>query len=258
MDKFSFTAAGLEYAAKVTTGSILVFTMGKYGSGTPSGDILQLNDLVNPLGALAISKKTIDGNQVTIQTQFSNVVDNEVIQAFHLKEMGLFAKLQKADGVDDPESPETLVAYAYASGDDHGDYISGTPTSFIINWPFTISNTDNVSINVNLTAYALKSDLDALESKVDAKTHTGILYRNDTPAEQNTIYFVIDEDKPEDAINSVSYDNIIFAPEAPKEPGDNWFKTESTQAASGTKIVMQNGILTVLKEPEDGTTFLSN
>ena len=162
MDKFIFTAKGLEYAAKTATGSVLVFTRGKFGDGTASGDVSRLTDLVKPLGELQISKKTVTENQVTIETQFRNTVsDSATLPPFHLTEIGLFAKLQTSSGADDSQYPETLVCYAHATGSDVGDYIPSTPTEFIINWPFSVSNADNVQITVGLGAFALQRDLDS-------------------------------------------------------------------------------------------------
>ena len=164
MDKFIFTNKGLEYAAKTATGSILMFTKGKFGDGTASGDIAKLTDLVKPLGELQISKKMFEGNQVTIETQFTNTTGRDsTLPAFHLKEIGLFAKLQTSSSADDPKYPETLVCYARSEGSDIGDYIPTTPTEFIINWPFSISNADNVKITVSLGAFALQTDLDNAE-----------------------------------------------------------------------------------------------
>ena len=148
MDKFIFTAKGLEYAAKTATGSVLMFTKGKFGSGTTSGDVANLTNLINPLGELQISKKTVTENQVTIETQFRNTVsDSATLPPFHLTEIGLFAKLQTSGGADDSQYPETLVCYAHVTGSDAGDYIPSTPTEFIINWPFSVSNADNVQIS---------------------------------------------------------------------------------------------------------------
>ena len=162
MDKFIFTAKGLEYAAKTATGSVLMFTKGKFGSGTTSGDVANLTNLINPLGELQISKKTVTENQVTIETQFTNTVsDSATLPPFHLTEIGLFAKLQTSGGADDSQYPETLVCYAHATGSDAGDYIPSTPTEFIINWPFSVSNADNVQITVGLGAFALQRDLDS-------------------------------------------------------------------------------------------------
>ena len=171
MDKFIFTDKGLEYAAKTATGSALVFTRGKFGDGT-TNSAEKLTDLVHTLGELQISKKTISGNQVTIETQFTNALDSDsTLPAFHLKEIGLFAKLQSTNGKDDKNYPETLVCYARAAGDDAGDYIPATPTEFIINWPFSVSNTDNIKITVGLQAFALQLDLD--NETAARKTHEG-------------------------------------------------------------------------------------
>ena len=162
MDKFIFTAKGLEYAAKTATGNVLVFTRGKFGDGTASGDVSRLTDLVKPLGELQISKKTVTENQVTIETQFTNTLsESATLPPFHLTEIGLFAKLQTSGGADDSQYPETLVCYAHATGSDAGDYIPSTPTEFIINWPFSVSNADNVQITVGLGAFALQRDLDS-------------------------------------------------------------------------------------------------
>ena len=92
MDKFIFTKKGMSYAAKTATGSRLMFTRGKFGNGVAE-DASLLEDLVKPLGELHIAKKTVDGNQVTVETQFSNVVNGSPLSEFHLKEIGLFAKV---------------------------------------------------------------------------------------------------------------------------------------------------------------------
>ena len=208
MERFYFTDKGLEYTAQTAAGYVMVFTKGKYGDGAAPGNLSGLTELVHPLGDMPISEKTVDGNTVTVQTKFSNLLDEA--EPFYLKELGLFAKLVSPDG--EEVQPEILVCYACTEDGEYGDYISGTTTEFIINWPFSVSNAANVVVAVQSFVYALKSDLDALESKVDAKTHTGILYRNETPTEPNTIYFVIDEDKP-----------------GPEEPG-------TTSAITGTAI----------------------
>ena len=267
MDRFYFTAAGMNYAAKTAVGYILQFTRGKFGSGLPETDVGSMTDLVDPLGELSISKKSTNGNQVTIQTQFTNVVGDTTLPAFHLTEIGLFGKLLTPDGLEDPASPEILIGYAYVTGDDNGDYIPNTPTEFIINWPFSISNTENVSVTVSLTAYALQKDLDELKNKVDSKTHVDVMYRDEDKKEPNTIYFIIDEDAPEEVpenIDAVSYNNVIFAQNAPETAeAENWFETDGTTSGGDagvtdtSKIVMQDGLLKVLKEPDENTDFLN-
>lgn len=174
MDKFYFTDAGLEYIAKTADGKVLCFTKGKFGSGTPSGDIADMTDLDSPLGELQITNKDVDDNKVTVRTVFSNVKDGAVMQGFRLKELGLFAKLQDPGGTDALGYPETLIAYACVSGGDQGDLIAGSPTDYVISWPFVISNADNVEVLVDQSAYALHSDVSELmETKADRQTATG-------------------------------------------------------------------------------------
>lgn len=267
MDRFYFTAAGMNYSAKTAVGYILQFTRGKFGSGLPDLpeiDVGNMIDLVNPLGELNISKKSTNGNQVTIQTQFTNVIEGATLPAFHLTEIGLFGKLLTPDGLEDTTSPETLIGYAYVSGDDHGDYIPNTPTEFIINWPFSISNTENVSVTINMASYALQKDLEDLKAKIDNKIHVDVMYRNEGKSEPNTIYFIIDEDAPEkvpENIDAVSFNNVIFAENAPETASEeNWFETEGGGEADVTdtsKIVIQDGLLKVLKKPDENTDFLN-
>ena len=87
------------------------------------------------------------------------------------------------------------------------------------------------------------------------------MYRNEDKSDINMVYFIIDEDAPEET-NAVSYNNVIFSSEEPETAtAENWFQLEGggeEGVTDTTKIVMQDGLLKVLKEPEDDTTFLNN
>lgn len=101
--------------------------------------------------------------------------------------------------------------------------------------------------------------LKELQEAIGNKSHVDVMYRNEDKNEPNTIYFVIDEDAS-DNINAVSYNNVIFAENTPETTAaENWFETEGGEAgaADATKIVMQNGILKVLKTPDENTDFLN-
>ena len=53
---------------------------------------------------------------------------------------------------------------------------------------------------------------------------------------------------------------VIFAKNTPETTAaENWFETEGGEAgaADATKIVMQNGMLKVLKTPDENTDFLN-
>lgn len=100
---------------------------------------------------------------------------------------------------------------------------------------------------------------DKLPEAIGNKNHVDVMYRNEDKNEPNTIYFIIDEDAS-DNINAVSYNNVIFAENTPETTAaENWFETEGGEAgaADATKIVMQNGILKVLKTPDENTDFLN-
>ena len=128
---------------------------------------------------MAIKKQEANGNNITITTQFSNKVDGVILNPFYLKEIGLYAKLTDENGNDDANNPETLVAYAYALGEDQGDRIPGALTEFIINWPCTVSNTSNVTVTTASIVYVPQDEFDAavlnLQAAIEGKaplTHT--------------------------------------------------------------------------------------
>ena len=241
MDKFIFTAKGLEYAAKTATGSVLVFTRGKFGSGTTSGDVANLINLINPLGELQISKKTVTENQVTIETQFTNTLsDSATLPPFHLTEIGLFAKLQTSGGADDSQYPETLVCYAHATGSDEGDYIPSTPTEFIINWPFSVSNADNVQITVGLGAFALQRDLD---SETAARAEA-----------EKTLQKNIDNEKSAREAADKDFSQRLDSEKTAREQGDSDAKTYAETAIRTAIDALVNGApdaMDTLKELAD-------
>lgn len=161
---FYTTAKGDEYLARSMLGKTLVITAGKFGNGAlPSGsDLTSLTDLVSPLGPLVISKKTAAGNMLKVTTQFSNKVGGSIMAPFHLMEIGLFGKLTNADGTDDPSYPETLILYTNALTQTKADYIPDVLTEFIINWPMTISSTQDVTVVIDESlAYPTLADFNA-------------------------------------------------------------------------------------------------
>lgn len=161
---FYTTAKGSEYLARSMLGKTLVITAGKFGNGAlPSGsDLTSLTDLVSPLGPLVISKKTAAGNMLKVTTQFSNKIGGSIMAPFHLMEIGLFGKLTNADGTDDPSSPETLILYTNALTQAKADYIPDVLTEFIINWPMTISSTQDVTVVIDESlAYPTLADFNA-------------------------------------------------------------------------------------------------
>lgn len=103
--------------------------------------------------------------------------------------------------------------------------------------------------------------INELQEVLTARTDVKIIHSGEATDAPNTLYLVVEGDTPEPkAIQAVAYDNVEFSPTAPKT-GENWFKTtdaEAVQIASAEpKYVIENGRLTVLKEPEKDTKFLN-
>ena len=273
MERFYMTNRGLDYVAKTASGYVLKITKGKFGDGVSNGTITELSDLVNPLGELAISKITANNGSVKIDTQFSNMVDGSILPPFYLKELGLFAKLVK-DGEDDPNYPETLIAYSCTLPNEQGERIPGVLTEYIISWPYSVTNSENVEVVISSMAYVKQKEYDSYISENDkniselqSRTNVEVVYRDETGSgEANTLCFIIDEDKPDspespEEINAVAFDNVAFAEEAPIDgKTENYFEvsggSEGASGDAGKKIVMQNGKLTVLDEPDEDTVFL--
>lgn len=178
MDTFYFTDAGLSYASQTADGKILEFTKGKFGDlkkiggeyPPPSLDYKTMTDLLHPLGTLTILNKEIRGNKVTISTEFSNQIEGGgTLDAFRLMEMGLFARLLDENGLS-VIGPETLVAYAFETEENKADYITNTKTEYIINWPYTVSNAENVEMTLSSMIYAEREELNL---KADKETLAG-------------------------------------------------------------------------------------
>lgn len=111
------------------------------------------------------------------------------------------------------------------------------------------------------------NQIDQILYKLQSRTNVEVVYRDETGSgEANTLCFIIDEDKPDspespEEINAVAFDNVAFAEEAPTDgKTENYFEvsggSEGASSDAGEKIVMQNGKLTVLDEPDEDTVFL--
>jgi hypothetical protein len=150
-DNFYATNKGNEYMAKSLTGKTLEITRGAFGSGElPEGqNITSLTDLVNELGPLIIYKKSATSNTLTVTTEFSNKVDGIILTPFNLMEIGLYGKMKNEDGTYDSECPETLIFYANALSTTKADYIPGTLTEFIINFPLVVSSSQSITVTLS-------------------------------------------------------------------------------------------------------------
>mgnify|MGYP005804057995 FL=1 len=134
-----------------------------------------------------------------------------------------------------------------------------------INYKLKIPTLSDPS-DITVISEAIKQ-IDQILYKLQSRTNVEVVYRDETGSgEANTLCFVIDEDKPDspespEEINAVAFDNVAFAEEAPTDgKTENYFEvsggSESAGVDTGKKIVMQNGKLTVLDEPDEDTVFL--
>ena len=148
---FHVTDKGHRYMAKAVEGKTLILTKAQYGNGELPEEtaITSVTELISPLADMPISKKSSMSNIMTTTTQFSNKVNGKLLKPFYFMEAGVFGKVKNADGTDDEDAPETLVFYANAITADKADYIPGTLTEFILNWPLTIRGGAEVTVEIN-------------------------------------------------------------------------------------------------------------
>lgn len=134
-----------------------------------------------------------------------------------------------------------------------------------INYKLKIPTLSDPS-DITVISEAIKQ-IDQILYKLQSRTNVEVVYRDETGSgEANTLCFIIDEDKPDspespEEINAVAFDNVAFADEAPIDGVmENYFEvsggSEGASGDAGKKIVMQNGKLTVLDEPDEDTVFL--
>lgn len=180
---FYITDIGQRYIARAVGGKTLVLTKGQYGNGAlPEGSVAtSMTELVSPLADMQISKQSSMNNTVTTTTQFSNKVNGVLLDPFYFMEAGIFGKVKNADGKDDEDSPEALLFYANAQTQDKADYIPKSLTEFILNWPLTISNSSNVTVEINESlVYATLEQVKQMQAVEIATTEEAMAGTNDT------------------------------------------------------------------------------
>lgn len=166
---FYLTQTGTRYMAKVAAGERLVITRSEFGSGFLSVGLSERTALVEPLGAMAITKNRVEDNTMVLTAQFSNKKGDALLDPFHLAEIGLYGKIEG-----ESDYPEALIAYANAKTADKADYIPATLTEFLINWVLTVSNAENVTVALDeslvyVTADAFGKELRKKADLVDGK-----------------------------------------------------------------------------------------
>jgi hypothetical protein len=102
------------------SGDELIFTSIKIGKGNvASEDIQSLNDLVDSVITVPISRIHIDDESAEIVGSFNN---SEITEGFLFKEIGLFAK--------DPDGGSDIL-YCYQNAYDTAEYIASSKSEII-------------------------------------------------------------------------------------------------------------------------------
>lgn len=267
----ALTSAGLDLLSKVQAGTQLVLTRVVIGSGFITDDE-SAEELTNLVSLIPSHSSQESGTSATVDITYNRAegdgktalrvkVQNGDTD-FYLREIGIMAQ--------DPDNGEILYAYTCCTGDTNGMPAYNGQNRIEDNFTLItkIGNADNLTVNITLPAEVKQEDFDKLKSEMESKTHIAVAYRNEAINKQpNTVCFIIDEDKPVDPeelenVNTVSYSNVLFSEKEPETASEeNWFETtdggESIAEESTTKVVMQNGLLKVLREDDNETTFIN-
>lgn len=158
------TEKGLALNTKANNGECsIVFTKAASGSGTyeEGYDFTQCTSLKEQKQTFSFNKKIKQNNRtVMLRTILTN---DGLLEGYYINEFGIFAT--------DPDEGEILYSIATAvSGQAEYMPVKATgaaPTTSTIESYVTVSNANNVSIEISQGTYALQEDLEALEERVD-------------------------------------------------------------------------------------------
>ena len=271
---FFFTKTGQYYLAQLGTGKSLVFTRGQFGDGvlSASADQTEQKSLINRLGDMPISKQSVSANTVTTTVQFSNKVDGSILPAFSFMEVGLLAKLRNVDGTDDPNFPEALVCYSNAVTAERADYIPNVLTEFIMNFPCTVSNAQNVSAVINESlVYVTQEDLAAeRQARIDgdiavAHKNYAIGDKSEIPSniKAGDICFIWHKygssPEPTPVTLSVTYLNMPVSETEPTDGEEYWGQIVSESKEGTVEVEGEHisGEMEVAEEASGDTVFFN-
>lgn len=237
---FSITNKGQQYITKAIEGKKLILTKGQYGDGElpASTPITTMTALISPLAEMPISKRASLENCVITTTQFSNLVSGQLLSPFYFMEAGLFGKVMNEDGTDDEDCPEALLMYANAQSREKADYIPAILTEFILNWPLTISATENVTVEINRSlVYPTMEEFDkrAPLRLIAEGTDDELVATSDTEL-MNELQIILSLPNGMGAYASLTYNGKEY----PIKNGNGTFTTEGQQTAGSAVNVMFN------------------
>lgn len=165
------TDAGVQIARRMMDDELLhlSFTGIASGDGTYTGDedLKPKTALKSQKQRFGLSSKSASADNVMhLRYILSNVNPDltPLTTGYYVREIGIYAQLD--------DEAEALYAIAVAD-DETADYLPAydtlRPSTITMDWFVTVGNTANISIEASPAAYALASDLEALEDVVDGK-----------------------------------------------------------------------------------------
>ncbi len=161
------TNAGKALYYENMAGTQIVFTTIKLGSGTLSGTIANLTDLVNTVITMDAAITVYD-EYVDVAGAFSNA---DLTTGFYWREIGVFAQ-----NPDDPDNRAADILYCYQNAYDTADFIPAASVETVeknITVPVIVGDTTAVSCALSKSLiYATRQDLEDHNNDQDA--HGGL------------------------------------------------------------------------------------
>lgn len=159
-NKAVVTAKGNSLISKaILSDSDIAFTRMVLSDAELSGDLTGITDLDNikqsePIAYVGIKNDTT----IACEVAFSNM---EITAGYYVKVVGLYAT--------DPDEGEILYCISTASTADWMPPFSNGVCSYLVNVVTAVANSENVSINVDPTAYVTKGQLLNIENQLGGK-----------------------------------------------------------------------------------------
>lgn len=260
--KAVITEKGLELIQKTQMQEIkLEFT--KIVTG--AGEYKETEELKNSTGLkdkrqeFGISSLTVTGPKtVKMSAAITNI---DLLNAYFIGEIGVYAV--------DPDEGEILYSLAVAypgKADFLPAYNGSVPVSIYLDTYQAVSDSENVTVQANLGAYALAKDFNKLQDKVQileellGKKSCGRVKIGpvDTELNPEDTLFIVEEMILPDKFEAASFSNMMFS-DSPA--GEYWADTSGSRRVieNSTEVHITNGKIAVSTEKDapGDTAFLA-
>lgn len=154
------TQKGIDLQAKAQIGTELQYTRICIGDGEYSGDVLDIESLVNQIMSLPVSSLSVNGGVARIGSAMSN---QDLSVGFYMREIGVYAT--------DPDDGEIL--YAYANAGEYAGYIppagGGDVVEKEVELLTTVGTAENVTAAIESSVFATVGYTDERINEVTAE-----------------------------------------------------------------------------------------